>query len=115
MEISKNTYDRFWILIYHLVLSVTGVNLRENLEQALFNVPIPDIPTGTRKLIYFIFLAAKLAIASSWKTQLLSLYLVKSKLGWIMVHCRLSSIMNNAQSLVDAGWKPWMSYLEGSS
>lgn len=48
-----------------LIYSVTQVNLVQNPRVALLNELVADIPKHTQALIYFVFLEAKIAIATA--------------------------------------------------
>lgn len=68
-----------------------------------------------KNLIYFIFVAAKITIAKSWKTKTIPFYILKAKLSWIMVNGCLSAILHDKISLFEKSWNPWIEYLNDSS
>lgn len=102
---------RFWIRIFNLVYSVTGVNIRRSLEPALFQKLPDEVAKKLTKLIVYIFLAARITIAKYWKQSMVPLDYVKNKLNWIMVNDRLTCVLRNSTKKFDATWEPWICYL----
>lgn len=88
------------------------VNIVRDARIALLNVPVDDIPKHMQTLIHFIFLAAKIAVATAWKSPVIDLALLKCKLSWIMLNEKLVSVLPDRQTLFDR--KPWLNYLEVS-
>lgn len=50
-------------------------------------------------LTAFIFKAARISIARSWKSPTITFELLKAKLLWIMINERLSAILNDKLAL----------------
>lgn len=71
---------RFWIHIYHFIYSLTQVNQIKSPQQALQGHPVGGTLRQAGKLIAIIFMAARIAIARSWRTPTIPFDLVKSKL-----------------------------------
>lgn len=68
-------------------------------------------PGYKRWLVTLIYLAARIAIARSWKSPTIQFSLVKSKLSWIMVNERLLAGLNDKIAFFDKIWDPWIKYL----
>lgn len=102
---------RYWIRIYNFIYSLTQVNLTKSPQQALLGCPLEGVPRYTKKLISFVFTAARIAIARSWRKPLIPFELVKAKLTWIMINERLSAILLDKQRVFDRIWEPWLTYL----
>lgn len=64
-----------------------------------------------RRLLAFIFGATRISIARSWNSLAIPFDLVKTKLSWIMVNERLSTILLDKQVWFDKIWEPWIKYL----
>lgn len=77
---------RFWIRVFNLINSVTGVNIRRSPEVALFHRLPEEIPKKLTKLITYILLAARITVARHWKQTNIPLDYVKNKINWIMVN-----------------------------
>lgn len=88
------------------------VNIIKDASVSLLNKPVDNIPRHTQTLIYYIFLAAKIAIASAWKSPIVDIALMKRKLGWIMLNEKIVSILNDKQPLFEKIWSPWLTYLQ---
>lgn len=56
---------RFWICVHSLIHSVTLVNISKDAWVAFLNKPVDGIPRHMQTLFYFMFLAAKMAIATA--------------------------------------------------
>ena len=102
---------RFWICVYNFIYSLTQVNLRKSPQQALLRRPVDGTQRRAGTLIAFIFTAARIAIAKSWRCPVIPFTLVKSKLSWIMVNERLAAILLDKQAKFDVVWEPWINYL----
>lgn len=88
------------------------VNITKDPSIALLNEPVENIPRYTQTLIYYKFLAAKISIATAWKSPVIDLALMKRKLTWIMLHEKLVSVLRDKQPLFEKVWTPWLSYLQ---
>lgn len=64
---------RFWLREYAFILSVTLVNIIKDASIVLLNKPVENVPRHTQTLIYFMFLAAKIVIATAWKSPVIAL------------------------------------------
>lgn len=82
------------------------VNITKDPWITLFIEPVQNILRSTQTLIYYMFLAAKIASASTWKSPMIDLVLMKQKLSWIMLHEKLVSVLQNTQSLFERVWTP---------
>ena len=102
---------RFWIRTYNFIYSLTQVNLVKSPLHALLGRPVEGTTKHLRKLIAFIFVAARITIAKSWRSPTVPFCLLKSKLSWIMVNERMSAILNDRVAVFDKVWDPWISYL----
>ena len=67
---------------------------------AIINKPVENIPPHTQTLIYFMFLAAKIAIATALKCPVIDMALMKRKLTWIMLNKKVVSISQDTISVV---------------
>lgn len=67
----------FWIWVYSLIYSVTKVKIIKDPQFALLNDPVENIQRSTQTLIYYMFLAAKIAIGTVWKSPMINLTLIK--------------------------------------
>lgn len=56
------------------------VNVTKDARIALVNKPVENVPRYTQTLINFMFLAAKIAIATAWKSPALGIAIMKGKL-----------------------------------
>ena len=102
---------RFWIRTYNFIYSLTQVNLRKSPLDALLGRPVKGTPKCTKKLIAYIFTAARISIARSWRSPTVPFYLLKVKLSWIMVNERLSAILADKVDMFHRIWDPWIDYL----
>lgn len=102
---------RFWMRVHSLIFSVTQVNIKKDANIALLNKPVEDIPKHTQTLIYYMFLSAKIAIASAWKSPAIDIALLKRKLSWIMLNEKIVSVLRDRQAVFDRVWSPWIDYL----
>lgn len=105
---------RFWIRTYNLIYSLTQVNLIKSPMHALLGRPVEGASKSMRRLIAFIFMAARISIAKSWKSCSVPFYLLKAKLSWIMVNERLSAILKDKLTEFNKIWEPWIGYLTTS-
>lgn len=88
------------------------MNIVKNPRVALLNEPVSDISKHTQTLIYFMFLAPKISIATTWKNSVVDLAVMKRKLTWIMFNEKLVSILKDRSSRFDCVWNPWIKYLQ---
>lgn len=71
-----------------------------------------NVPRHTQTLIYFIFLAAKITIATSWKSPVIDIAFMKHKLTWIMLNEKILSSLREKQFLFIEIWSAWLTYLQ---
>uniref|UniRef100_A0A803JBX6 Reverse transcriptase zinc-binding domain-containing protein n=1 Tax=Xenopus tropicalis TaxID=8364 RepID=A0A803JBX6_XENTR len=102
--------QRYWSRIYNIIYSVTQINLRKDPQNALLNGKIPNLNRYTRSLISFIFLTAKITIAKFWKTTQIPISHFKSKMNWVMVNERLTSVLLDKHDKFLKIWEPWYTY-----
>lgn len=102
---------RFWIRIFNLINSVTGVNIHRSPEAALFHKLSDETPKKSVKLITYILLAARITIARHWRQSAIPLDQVKSKLNWIMINDKLTYILCNNTKKFNTVWDPWIDYI----
>lgn len=101
---------RFWIWIFNLINSVTGVNIRRSPKAPLFHKLPDEIPKQSIKLIKYILLAARITMARHWKQSIIPLDQVKNKLNWIMINDKLTHILSNKVKKFIKIWDPWIDY-----
>lgn len=75
--------------VHFFILSVTMVNITNDSSVALLSKPVENVPRHTQSLIYYMFLAAKIA----WKSPALDIVLIKRKLTWIMLNGKISECL----------------------
>lgn len=102
---------RFWIRTYNLIYSLTQANLVKSPLHALLGRPVEGTSKSMRRLITFIFVAARISIAKSWKSPTVPFYLLKAKLSWIMINERLTAILKDKMTGFNKTWDPWIEYL----
>lgn len=95
---------RFWICVHSLIHSVTLVNISKDAWVAFLNKPVDGIPRHMQTLFYFMFLAAKMAIATAQKSPMVDLALLKHKLTWIMLNEKIVSVLRDKQALFNKVW-----------
>lgn len=103
---------RFWGRVHSFIYYVAMVNIERDTRIVLLNMPVDNIPRHTQILIYFIFLVAKIANTTAWKSPAVNLALLKLKLTWTMLNKKIVSVLWDKQALFDKVWKPWLSYLQ---
>lgn len=86
---------RLCIRAYNFIYSVTQTNIKKSLRQDLFSQPFKETLVYTKMQISLIFLAAKIAIARSWKSPSISFYLNRAKLSWIMINEKVTAVLMN--------------------
>lgn len=72
-------FKNFLVRVHSLIYLVTK-NIVKNSKVALLNEPIEGIPRHTQILIYFMFLEAKIKIATAWKSSVVNLVMRNWKL-----------------------------------
>lgn len=95
---------------YSLINTVTLADIKTSPNEALVGRTCFNVLRGSGKFLLYMFLATRIAIARCWHESVIPLELVMSRLIWIVVNDRLSSILNNSQSKFEANWDPWIHY-----
>lgn len=72
------------------------VKIVKDPKVALLNGPVAGVHRHTHSSIYFMFLAAKIAIATAWKKTTVDLAVMSCKLTWIMTKEKWVSILRDA-------------------
>ena len=90
-----------------MIYRVTGYRIPRTPNVALLNAHLPHLSRSTQKLIHFILLGSKIAIAKSWKQHRPLVSIAKQKISWIMIQEQLSSILANSSEVFHEIWTPW--------
>lgn len=61
-----------------------------------------------RRFIAFIFVAARISIAKSWKSPMIPFDLLKTKLSLIMINKLLLAILHDKLVFFEKIWDPWI-------
>lgn len=102
----------FWIRVHALIYTVPMVNIVKNPRVALLNGPITKVSKHAQTQKYFMFLGAKITIATEWKGPVVDLAVMKQKWTWIMLNKKLGSILKDQSSRFDRVGDPWIKYLQ---
>ncbi|OCT72078.1 hypothetical protein XELAEV_18035050mg [Xenopus laevis] len=89
----------YWLRVFGIIDSITKIHIRKDPWVALFNQRIPNSNGISRKLIMFIFTAAKQLIAKSRQlimTPFLSIPKLKAHKMVIMINKELTSLIGNS-------------------
>lgn len=105
---------RVWIWIYNFFYSLKEINLTKSLQQVLLGYPVGGAPRPTQCLIALISTVARIMIARSWKSPVLSFNLLINMLSWIMSNKHLYHFAGQA-SPIWKNWDPWIAYLTGTA
>lgn len=97
---------KFWICTYNFIDSLTGTNLTKSLQHAFLGHPVGGAPRSIQCPIAFIFIAARITMARSWKSPVPSFDLLKNKLSWIMVNKHFSAILQDKLPRLEKTWDP---------
>lgn len=81
--------------ILHDQVVVLNISLARNPWEDLLHKPIPTPTTNQGKLMRFVFLAARQALARVWRQPYINSAEVKQKLMGIMVHEKCTSILKD--------------------
>lgn len=91
------------------------MNLAKSPQQALLGKPVEGILGHVRRLMAFIFTAARLSIARSWRLPIIPFDLLKAKLTLIMINERMVAIHRDKLARFKKTWNPWIKYLSEST
>lgn len=101
----------FWNKIFHIASKITGLAIPRSPATALLNHLPSKASKSTRKLIFFIFLGAKITLARSWKRPKVSITAAKRKISWIMFQEKMMSSILDTFSQFREVWDPWATYM----
>lgn len=95
----------FWSRVFGLL-----THFRRDTRHALLHWPIPGRFSYHQKLATYLFIATKRAIARAWKKPSIRFAEVKSIPTTLMIHEKVTSILQDSHSKFIKVWAPWWFY-----